>query len=497
MSSMLTSLTANSFRYLAAAVLILILALFLRIAPLPAESVDGDEMFSRRVALAGPAEAWTMVRKDLVHPPLYYFLLKATMPGGADSTANGIRALSLAAGVATIAAIILLGFAESALRLPGLLAALLLALNKTHIYYSQQARSYALYCLLVTLLLLWSALARRYRGKSWFWIGGFLLMAAIIWTHYVGALFCAMCVVPMAFPVGAVSPGARARILPLACLALAGLSFLPWLIPEISVYRHKAGLSTNLEWQGLPALYDLKMVYAEFAGIPDFLGSTTVSLLLVASLIGCALFLRPDPQASVDQSTISTFALTAMAPPAVLWLLTRWPFHLPIFGVRHLLPAFVPALVMIGLGLSKLASRAKDAIGPGLLFAPGAAFLCAFQIAPVCRTWPGPVRQPYSQIAADLQRPGLDLPVYTTWPYGIGASVQFYLPAGRKIRRLEVSGPAPDLLPRLIVLYRPAVPRESEMIRIICRDYEVISQKYYYGAISAKFGTRLLVLAKP
>ncbi|HOQ46403.1 MAG TPA: hypothetical protein PLA43_09395 [Bryobacteraceae bacterium] len=129
-----------------AALLILLLGMFLRVACLDAESVEGDELFSRRVALAEAKTAWTIARKDLVHPPLYYFLLKVTLLGSDASKAVDIRRLSLAAGAAAIMLTVLIGFAAAPeLRVPALLAAVLLALNKIHIFYSQQARSYALF----------------------------------------------------------------------------------------------------------------------------------------------------------------------------------------------------------------------------------------------------------------------------------------------------------------------------------------------------------------
>src|SRR6202043_31851 len=119
-------------------------ALFLRLSPISSESVDGDELFSRRVALSGTSQALNLVRRDLVHPPLYYLLLKMTLPNGRSASALDMRVLSLTAGTASIMVLILIGFAAPPLRGPSILAAFLLALNKNHIFYNQQARSYAL-----------------------------------------------------------------------------------------------------------------------------------------------------------------------------------------------------------------------------------------------------------------------------------------------------------------------------------------------------------------
>ena len=59
----------------AIAAIIVLLAVALRLRGISLESLDGDEAFSYRVASSDLTTAFSMVRNDLVHPPLYYFLL--------------------------------------------------------------------------------------------------------------------------------------------------------------------------------------------------------------------------------------------------------------------------------------------------------------------------------------------------------------------------------------------------------------------------------------
>ncbi|MGE5570500.1 MAG: hypothetical protein ACM3S5_15795 [Rhodospirillales bacterium] len=479
-----------------AALLILLLAVFLRVYHIDSESVEGDELFSRRVALAETREAWALARVDLVHPPLYYFALKVTLPSGDASTAFDIRRLSLAAGAAAIVLTILIGFAAPELRVPALLAAVLLALNKIHIFYSQQARSYALFTALVALLLLWRVVAGRHWQRPWYWVSGTILMAAITWTHYVGALFCAACVLPMTFTNYCGARTRAARVLPMISLVVAALLFLPWLIPELAIYRQRGGLSENLAWQGLPDTFHLKMAFANHVGIPDFRGATTLAFFVGAFLV-CGAFLPKTGAESVDRNGVRlTSAMMAIAPPVVLWLSTRWPLHLPIFADRHLLPAIVPTLILMCYGLTRIAWLAGKANRTGWLFGFGAIVLCAFQIAPVCRDWPGPIRHPYATIAADLERIASGLPVYTTLPYGIGEPVSFHSRYQRKIDGLPELSEVSQLPHRLCVLYRPAVTRENERVQPLLQRYDVVMDKYYSGAGSPRSGTRLLVLSR-
>jgi len=93
--------------------------------------------------------------------------------------------------MASIIVLILIGFVAAPLRGASILAACLLALNRLHIFYSQQARSYALFCFLAGALLFWCLLMDR-RGQKWmYWFFGSILMAALLYTHYFGAFYCA------------------------------------------------------------------------------------------------------------------------------------------------------------------------------------------------------------------------------------------------------------------------------------------------------------------
>ena len=424
-----------------AILLILLLATFMRVRPLASESVDGDELFSRRVAQAEWSDGLNMVRHDLVHPPLYYFLLKATLPGHRPASANDIRLLSLITGISSIAVVALLGLAVPLLQGPTLLTALLLALNKTHLFYSQQARSYALYCFLVMLLLLWSVLADRYWRARFFWLVGGILLTATIYTHYVGSLYCAACVAPLLFEHRQ-SPRRRNFQIPgAAALAAALLLFIPWIISEISVYKEHSGLGANLSWEQLPTFFNLKHAYAQAFGIPDISGGTSLAILIGFLLVSCAFL----PDARNDSNILlnrvkKTLALMAFVPPIMLFVAGQAPFNLPVFGERHLLPSLPPILILACCGLWRLASLPPSRSGSILVLVFGTLVLTAFQFAPLYRNWPSPTRERYYDIAGDLNRLDSAAPVYTTWHYGIGEPLAFYLGSHRRIEPLVRSG---------------------------------------------------------
>ena len=154
-----------SRRALVVLIFIVILGAAARFITLSRESVDGDELFSRSIALLPIHSGLDVVRNDLVHPPFYYLLLKAgTTVWGASIL--GIRLWSLVFGVATLPLIMAVGRTLPGVRHAGVLAAAMLAVNEYHIFYSQQARSYAFYTFLVMLHFLGFRHYQRRRAKS-------------------------------------------------------------------------------------------------------------------------------------------------------------------------------------------------------------------------------------------------------------------------------------------------------------------------------------------
>lgn len=167
---------------------ILLLAFGLRFYGLEAQSLWNDEGSS--VALAGRDLA-TIARDAArdIHPPLYYWLLAAwTRLAGTSEVA--VRSLSALLGVLLVALTYPLGRLLAG-RWAGLAAALLAAINPFQVYYSQEARMYALLALLCALAFYvavrWAAVpaGRRDTAPTRHWAAAYVLAAAAgLYTHY-------------------------------------------------------------------------------------------------------------------------------------------------------------------------------------------------------------------------------------------------------------------------------------------------------------------------
>ena len=177
---------------------ILALAAFLRFYCLTCSSLWHDEGNSWALVQRSFAQIAVDAAAD-IHPPGYYWLLKL-WAGAFDFSGWGIRSLSALSGLLTVAVVYALGLEigrekrakPSAI---ALLAAFVAALNPFQVFYSQEARMYALLTL-ESAALMWALLAARRRWNDhgairqvWPHAVIYLIAAATgLWTHYTYAV---------------------------------------------------------------------------------------------------------------------------------------------------------------------------------------------------------------------------------------------------------------------------------------------------------------------
>ena len=166
---------------------LILLAFALRLYEIDAQSFWYDEGVTAQVAQLGVRElaSWTA---DDIQPPLYYLLVGGWLR--VNPFGEGIlRWPSAAFGTLLIPLLWALGrrlWSDKAGLLAGLLAALVGATSPLMVYYSQEARMYALLVMLVTLAaLLVVRLLDRGTGKCWGLLLAYMLVGlAAMYTHY-------------------------------------------------------------------------------------------------------------------------------------------------------------------------------------------------------------------------------------------------------------------------------------------------------------------------
>lgn len=212
-----------------ALVLLTALGAAMRFASIDVQSFHHDEVITAiRVIPGSFSDMLHAVKASESNPPLYYVLAWSWAKAfGGDEV--GLRSLSALLGTATVPLAYCIG-AELAHRRAGLIAAALVAVSPMLIWYSQEARSYALLVLLcaASLLFFVRALRTRSGGDLARWA---LCSALALYSHYFAA-----------FAVGIetvwllVALRARWRVvLPaVAVVAAAGLALVPLVSAQVN-----------------------------------------------------------------------------------------------------------------------------------------------------------------------------------------------------------------------------------------------------------------------
>src|SRR3954447_13205266 len=159
-----------------------LLGAVLRFATLGVQAYHHDEMVTAsRILRGGFGHAMDAVGFSESAPPLYYALAWVwTQLTGTGEL--GLRSLSALAGVATVPVVYLIGL-ELRGRRAGLVAAALVAVNPMALWYSQEARAYALLVLLGAVSLLYCVRALRRGSRRDFVLWGVASGLALA-THY-------------------------------------------------------------------------------------------------------------------------------------------------------------------------------------------------------------------------------------------------------------------------------------------------------------------------
>jgi mannosyltransferase len=258
---------------MAALAAVLVLGAALRFYRLDRESLWTDEVLSVDLARR-PWSALLPATQEDGHPPLYLTTLRLWIGAFGDGE-TGVRSLSAVIGVATLAAF----FALAARLLPtrgALLATLLLACSPYHVYYSQEARNYALLLLLTIVsyiaLLAWDERPRP--GRAIAYVAATTLL---LYTHAFG-FFVWGAQILWTFARARQRGDWLARLLPSMAIAVLVLPWLgaPW---TAMLLRQTSARTTGLHLTR-PSLWSLSTSAYQFAGAP----LTAVVLLPAATL---------------------------------------------------------------------------------------------------------------------------------------------------------------------------------------------------------------------
>lgn len=401
---------------------IVLLGATLRFATLDLQSYRYDEAVTvGRVLHPSLFSTLAAVPRSESTPPLYYLVAWIwSRPFGTGEV--WMRSLSALAGTASVAVVYLAAVALPLPRRAGLIAAAAVAVSPVLIWFSQDARAYALVFLLTALSFLFFARARRGGGRrdlAWWALASVLAIATHYFAGFVVAAEGALLLLGAnrrgaVFAVLAVL-AASALLLPIA-LRQADNAHATWIPRQPLAQRlERAGAklvgSDNGDEHGARQPGPIPL------GVPLGLAAVALALLLW----------RGEREERHGAGVAALVAGAAVAMPLLLGAL-----GIDYFDGRNLLPEFVPLLVVVGAGFGV---RRGGWVGPGL----AAAFcLCSLAFALEIDRLPRLQREDLRNAATAIGPLGPSTAVVTS-RYAGSQPLRYYLEAR----------PAADALPPL------------------------------------------------
>ncbi|MFP5389448.1 MAG: glycosyltransferase family 39 protein, partial [Thermoleophilia bacterium] len=368
-----------------------VLAGVLRFATLGVQSYHHDEIVTAsRILRDGFWHAMDAVGFSESAPPLYYAVAWAwTQITGTGEF--GLRSVSAIAGVATVPVAYLLGV-ELSSRRAGIVAAALVAVNPMLLWYSQEARAYALFVLLTALSLLYfvRALERGSRRDSLAWG---IASALALGTHYFAAFPIAAEALWLLRRRGRETGGAFPGIW---IIAGAGLLLAPLLVHQAS-FAHAEWISNFSLWH---RLWETGLTFA-LGETGDIIAQPEHPLLAVApALIAIAaawlVLARGDRSERRAAGIPLVLAAVTVVVPLVIGLLDSGKDYVL---ARNLMPALVPMLVVLSVGFTLRGARRSGAVLAGMLVAYSLGFSIWASVSPALQ------RPDWDQVAGALGEP--------------------------------------------------------------------------------------------
>jgi 4-amino-4-deoxy-L-arabinose transferase-like glycosyltransferase len=232
--------------------LVTTLALALRLTGLGHESIWYDEAYSLNLAGKPFARLITGAEYDTGNPQAYFLLLHLWQQLWHSSSIETARALSAIAGALCVPAVWLLARRSGASRRVGLLAALLVAVNPSLIFLSQEARTFALFASVATLAAAFVAAIVRGGGKTSAWCGFTACGMVLVHLHYYAAFVLVVLGLYLLLWGRRHAPGTVVKV-GLAALAVT-VAFAPWLPIFYLSVKNGVARSSETWWQQLALL---------------------------------------------------------------------------------------------------------------------------------------------------------------------------------------------------------------------------------------------------
>jgi uncharacterized membrane protein len=334
--------------------LIILIYVSARLWRLSASCLWFDEVFSVHAARHNWLGMLKFAGADIIHPPLFYALLKIWIAVGGESV-FWLRLLPFLFSVLAILPFLLICRELDLKWTERNLALLLMAISGFQIKYAQEVRMYSL-LLFLSLLSIWLFIRILKSGPSRrIWLGMLAVNLLLVYTHYYGWMLIALQAL-----VVIVWRRAVFRQLMFSTAALI-LAYVPWVYEVVVSRKAGRGLGQNLGWIARPRLRDIWQFFM-IASKPFLFSQSTadraldgLSGVLALLLFGIPLiiFFWKPLRSRAGRAEEAWLALFFLAPVLIAFLLS-WILPYPIWGTRHLIICTSPFYLAIAMAILRL-----------------------------------------------------------------------------------------------------------------------------------------------
>ena len=346
--------------------LISVVYISLRLWNLTASCLWFDEIFSIHAATLPVQNLFWFVAQDLIHPPLFYVLLKIWVSLGGESL-SWLRFFPVFFSIIALLPFVLL-CRELKLDFPVIALALtFFAVNGSIIKYTQEVRMYSV-LLCFALFSMWLFARFFYLGKGFFVLT--LINILLVYTHYFGWFV----VLTEVFAILVLQRIKVRQILLMLGITLT--SFTPWIFAVWQAMKTNSNFGQNIGWMNKPDLYvifqfvfDLfEPIYFEQSSLDQTANFTITLPILLLSITAFVLFsVSWKNENEFEKRNFYLLAIFSFTP-ILLAFAASWLLPYSIWGTRHLIIAFAPFTILLAIAFSKIKFPALRYAGLSAVF---------------------------------------------------------------------------------------------------------------------------------
>lgn len=325
-----------------------------------------DEIFGVHAATLGFGETLWFVAQDLIHPPLFYVLLKIWILIGGE----GVFWLRLFPVVFSILSLFVFYQFGKQLKLtyPAIVVAFaFFAANGALIKYAQEVRMYSL-LMFLGIVSMWLFTRFLHLGKN-IWLLT-ICNVLLIYTHYFGwFVLLAEIAVILIFQ--------RIKIRQILIMfGICLLSFAPWIFAIFKAAQINSDLSQNIGWIQRPNLFVLWQFVCDLVEPLYFQASSAEPsakyLIVIPILIvfGAAkiIYLLNYKERTETEKVNFWMLYVFTATPILSAIILSWILPVSIFGTRHLIICFALVAIFAGIFFDKVKPEILKIILLSVLF---------------------------------------------------------------------------------------------------------------------------------